>query len=75
MSLGMHYNIEEGEEDLNTYLFDQTVFNIEDGYVKALTGIGLGIEMNEQVVRRISKETGHWQCKEFYGPDSSIREW
>ncbi|KAL1876142.1 hypothetical protein Plec18167_005405 [Paecilomyces lecythidis] len=75
MSLGMHYNVEAGEEDLNTYLVDQTVFDIEDGYVKAPTGVGLGIEINEEVVRRISKETGHWQCKEFYGPDGSIREW
>ena len=75
MSLGMHYNVEAGEEDLNTYIVDQTVFDIEDGYVKAPTGAGLGIEINEEVVRRIAKETGAWQCKEFYGPDGSIREW
>ncbi|GAD97011.1 mandelate racemase/muconate lactonizing enzyme family protein [Paecilomyces variotii No. 5] len=75
MSLGMHYNVEAGEEDLNTYLVDQTVFDIEDGYVKAPTGVGLGIEVNEEVVRKISKDTGHWECKEFYGPDGSIREW
>ena len=75
MSLGMHYNVEAGEEDLNTYLVDQTVFDIEDGYVKAPKGVGLGIEINEEVVRRISKNTEAWQCKEFYGADGSIREW
>lgn len=75
MSLGMHYNVEAGEEDLNTYLVDQTVFDIKDGYVDALTGHGLGIEINEEVVREISKDTKPWQCKEFYGPDGSIREW
>ena len=75
MSLGMHYNVEVGEEDLNTYLVDKSVFDIEDGYVKALTGVGLGIEIDEEVVRRISQDTQHWQCKEFYGPDGSIREW
>lgn len=75
MSLGMHYNIEAGEEDLNTYIVDQSVFDIEEGYVKAPTGVGLGIEINEEVVRRISKDTAAWQCKEFYGPDGSIREW
>jgi len=75
MSLGMHYNVEAGEQDLNTYLVDQTVFAIEDGYVKALTGHGLGIEVNEEMVRKISKETEPWQPKEFYGPDGSIREW
>jgi len=75
MSLGMHYNVEAGEEDLNTYIIDQSVFDIEDGYVKAPTGVGLGIEVNEEVVRRIAKNTEAWQPKEFYGPDGSIREW
>lgn len=75
MSLGMHYNTEAGEEDLLTYVKDQSVFDIKDGYVKVLTGPGLGIEVDEEAVRRISKETGYWQCKEFYGPDGSIREW
>ncbi|KAH0845453.1 hypothetical protein AYO21_06158 [Fonsecaea monophora] len=75
MSLGMHYNVEAGEEDLNTYLVDPAVFAIRDGYVDALTGPGLGIEIDEAVVRRIAQSTGHWQCKEFYGPDGSIREW
>ncbi|KAL6240320.1 hypothetical protein RBB50_012758 [Rhinocladiella similis] len=75
MSLGMHYNVEAGEEDLNTYLIDQTVFAIEDGFVKAPSGCGLGIEINEEVVRRIAKGTKPWQPKEFYGPDGAIREW
>lgn len=71
----MHYNTEAGVEDLDTYLVDKSVFDIEDGYVKALTGPGLGIEIDEEVVRRISKDSQPWQCKEFYGPDGSIREW
>lgn len=75
MSLGMHYNVEAGEEDLNTYLVDPSVFAIDNGYVKALTGVGLGIEVDEDVVRRISKSTEPWQPKGFYGEDGSIREW
>jgi galactonate dehydratase len=75
MSLGMHYNVEAGEHDLNTYLLDQTVFAIEGGYVKAPTGHGLGIEIDEEMVRKVSKETAPWQPKEFYGPDGGIREW
>lgn len=75
MSLGMHYNVEAGEEDLNTYVVDPAVFDIVDGYVKAPTGAGLGIEINEQLVRKLAKETEPWQCKEFYGPDGAIREW
>lgn len=75
MSLGMHYNVEAGEIDLNTYLKDQTVFTIKDGYVAAPTGPGLGIEIDEAMVRKIAAETEPWQCKEFYGPDGSLREW
>ena len=76
MSLGIHYNVEEGEEDLNTYLIDQSVFDIKDGYVDALTGHGLGIEVNEEVVRRMSNtDTAPWRTKQFHGPDGSIREW
>ncbi|GME46785.1 Mandelate racemase muconate lactonizing enzyme family protein [Neofusicoccum parvum] len=75
MSLGMHYNVEAGDIDLLTYLKDPSVFDIEEGFVKAPTGIGLGIEIDEEMVRTIAKETAPWQCKEFYGVDGGIREW
>lgn len=75
MSLGMHYNTEAGDIDLTTYLKDPSVFDIEEGYVKAPTGPGLGIEIDEDLVRKIAAETEPWKCKEFYGPDGSIREW
>lgn len=77
MSLGMHYNTEAGDGiDLLTYLKDPSVFDIGNGgYVKAPTGYGLGIDIDEEIVKKISKETVPWQCKEFHGPDGSIREW
>ncbi|KAI5242666.1 mandelate racemase/muconate lactonizing enzyme family protein [Aureobasidium subglaciale] len=75
MSLGMHYNTEAGDIDLNTYLKDQSVFAIDGGHVAAPTGPGLGIEVDEEMIRKISAETQPWQPKEFFGPDGSIREW
>ncbi|KAJ5669915.1 uncharacterized protein N7477_005278 [Penicillium maclennaniae] len=75
MSLGMHYNVEAGDIDLNSYLVDKTVFDITEGFVAAPSKPGLGIDIDEELVRRISKETEPWQPKEFYGPDGSIREW
>lgn len=77
MSLGIHYNTEAGDDiDLLTYLKDPAVFDIgNSGRIKALTGYGLGIEIDEDMVRKISKETLPWQCKVFHGPDGSIREW
>ncbi|KAI1121181.1 galactonate dehydratase [Nemania abortiva] len=77
MSLGMHYNTEAGDDiDLLTYLKDPSVFDIGNGgYVKAPKGYGLGIEIDEEIVKQISKKTLPWQCKVFHGPDGSIREW
>lgn len=75
MSLGMHYNVEAGDIDLNSYLVDKRVFDINDGYVLAPSGAGLGIEINEEMVRQMSKETEPWQPKSFFGPDGAIREW
>lgn len=75
MSLGIHYNTEAGQEDLATYLVDNSVFRIENGYVAALRGPGLGIEVDENAVRRISQDSMPWQPREFYGPDGSVREW
>jgi len=75
MSLGMHYNTEAGDIDLLTYLKNPKVFDIEQGYVLAPSGYGLGVEIDEVLIRKIGKETEPWQCKEFYGPDGGIREW
>ncbi|KAJ9630606.1 hypothetical protein H2203_001129 [Taxawa tesnikishii (nom. ined.)] len=75
MSLGMHYNVEAGDIDLNTYLKDQSVFDIKDGHVAAPTGPGLGIDIDEDMVRKIAAETDPWPPKEFFGPDGAIREW
>lgn len=77
MSLGIHYNTtESGEEyDITNYIKDTSVFDVKDGYVKALDGPGLGIEVDEEEVRRVSKGTKPWVTTGFFGPDGSIREW
>jgi galactonate dehydratase len=75
ISLGIHYNLEAGDMDLTSYLKDQIVFHIKDGYVDAPKGPGLGIEIDEDLVMRISRETKPWQPKGFHGPDGSVREW
>jgi galactonate dehydratase len=75
MSVGIHYNTEAGEHDIASYLKDGSVFDVHDGYVKALTGIGLGIEVDEDEVRKVAADTPPWLPKEFYGVDGGIREW
>lgn len=75
MSLAMHYNVEAGDIHLNSYLVDKTVFDVQEGFVAAPTKPGLGIEIDEELVRRVSRETELWQPEAFYGADGSIREW
>lgn len=65
--MGMHYNVEAGDIDLLTYLKEPSVFDIKDGHVAAPTGPGLGIEIDEDMVRKIAKETSPWQPLEFTG--------
>ncbi|KAI5847859.1 enolase C-terminal domain-like protein [Morchella snyderi] len=80
MSLGIHYNkmtpAGAGIWDLNSYLKDTSVFEVNEGYVKGLTGVGLGIEVDEALIRKVSTECKTaWRCLEFHGPDGAIREW
>ncbi|EOD49142.1 Mandelate racemase/muconate lactonizing enzyme [Neofusicoccum parvum] len=75
MSQGIHYNTEAGDFDIHSYVVDASVFNVKDGYVDALTGPGLGIEINEELVRKVAQTSTPWPNGEFYGPDGSIREW
>ncbi|GAB1200770.1 hypothetical protein APSETT444_010149 [Aspergillus pseudonomiae] len=75
MSLGIHYNTEAGDYDITSYVKDASVFAVKDGYVDALTAPGLGIEVDEETVRRVAQTTEPWQPKEFFGPDGGIREW
>lgn len=75
MSLGIHYNVEAGEYDICNYIQDRTVWDVKDGYVEGLKGIGLGIEVDEEEVRKVAANAIAWQPKGFMGPDGSIREW
>jgi galactonate dehydratase len=71
-SLGIHYN--QGN-DLLDYLEDASVFAYEDGHVKIPQGPGLGISVNEEVVRRMA-QTGHrWRNPVWRHRDGSVAEW
>jgi galactonate dehydratase len=71
-SLGIHYN--QGN-DLLDYVVDPSVFKYEDGMVKIPKGPGLGIEINEDYVKRMA-EIGHdWKNPIWRHKDGSIAEW
>ena len=71
-SLGIHYN--QGS-DLLDYLADPSVFAYKDGYVERLAAPGLGIEVDEDKVRRMA-EVGHrWRNPVWRQADGSVAEW
>lgn len=76
MSLGIHYNTLEGSgQDLTSYVKNPEVLDVKDGYMKLPTGPGLGIEVDEDWVRREAKDAKAWVSPGFIGPGGEIREW
>ena len=71
-SLGIHYN--QGS-DLLDYLVDKNVFRYEAGYVAIPEKPGLGIEINEDHVRKMSTESHNWRNPVWRHEDGSIAEW
>ncbi|KAF2676808.1 mandelate racemase/muconate lactonizing protein-like protein [Lentithecium fluviatile CBS 122367] len=72
MSLGIHYN--EGA-DLMSYVVDKGIWRIDGGYVELMPGVGLGIEVDEDAVRRASVDAKAWVSPGFIGPGREVREW
>lgn len=77
MSQGIHYNTEAagGVYDIHSYVKDASVFEVKDGYVKKLTGPGLGIEVDEDAVRQAAENAKPWPLQGFTGEDGGLREW
>ena len=75
MSLGIHYNVEAGQYDIGDYIHNGAVWDVKDGYVEGLKGMGLGVEVDEEEVRKVAVNAVAWLPKGFMGPDGSIREW
>ncbi|MBD0382475.1 galactonate dehydratase [Paenibacillus sedimenti] len=71
-SLGIHYN--QGS-DLLDYLVDPSVFKYEDGFVRNLTGPGLGIEVNEAKVREMAAIGHNWKNPVWRQADGTVAEW
>jgi galactonate dehydratase len=72
----MHYNT--GGFDLFTYMKNPEVFAVKQGAIELLTGPGLGIELNEELIRSEAQEAAKldpWINPIFRGPDGAVREW
>lgn len=73
MSLGIHYNA--GGYDLLTYLANPSVFALADGFVQVPTAPGLGIQVNEALIRDLAKAPHRWRNPVWRVADGSVAEW
>ncbi|KAF7917638.1 uncharacterized protein EAE98_010054 [Botrytis deweyae] len=73
MSLGIHYNV--GGQDLTSYTTNPEVWKVTGGYIDLMKGPGLGIDIDEEQVRRLSQGAEPWVSPGFIGPGGEIREW
>jgi galactonate dehydratase len=71
-SLGIHYN---ATGDLAEYVMPGRGFTLKDGFLDIPQGPGLGIEVNEEHVRRQAAIGHDWRAPEWRHDDGSIAEW
>ncbi|MFN8376104.1 MAG: enolase C-terminal domain-like protein [Anaerolineae bacterium] len=71
-SLGIHYN---RGNDLLDYLTDAGVFAYDGGFVRLPSAPGLGISINEEVVREAAKKGHQWRNPLWRLEDGSVAEW
>jgi len=71
-SLGIHYN--QGN-DLLDYIKDPSVFSYSEGHVAIPQGPGLGIDVNEEFVRKMAKIGHDWKNPVWRHQDGSVAEW
>jgi galactonate dehydratase len=71
-SLGIHYN---ATGDLGDYLLPGSGFALKDGFLDIPQRPGLGIEINEEHVRRQAAIGHDWRAPEWRHDDGSVAEW
>ncbi len=71
-SIGIHYN--QGAEVLD-YVLDKTPLKFVDGFVERLMAPGLGIEIDEDAVRRADRSGHAWRSPVWRHADGAYAEW
>ena len=72
MSLGIHYNV---GADLFTYCKQKEQLTPTDGFLAIPTGPGLGVDIDEDVVRDLHKDRHRWRNPIWRQEDGSFAEW
>ncbi|WP_300381689.1 galactonate dehydratase [Clostridium sp.] len=71
-SLGIHYN--KGF-DLLDFVKNKEIFQYKDGYLEIPKGPGLGLEIDEELVEKVSAEGLYWTNPSWKNYDGTIAEW
>ena len=71
-SMGIHYN--KGKDVLD-YVKNKEDFKFTDGYVDICSKAGLGVDVNEELVRELSKTLHNWKNPIWRHKDGSFAEW
>jgi galactonate dehydratase len=67
----LHYNVGVGLLD---YLGDPKVFAFNDGFVSPPRGPELGVELDEEKLRK-AQTAEHWQRPTWRNEDGSLAQW
>ncbi|MGE5063735.1 MAG: galactonate dehydratase [Myxococcales bacterium] len=73
ISLGIHYNT--GGHDLLNFVLNKEALTPIDGYLPVPMGPGLGIDIDEPMVREADKNRHRWRNPIFRTRDGSFAEW
>ncbi|WP_149195277.1 galactonate dehydratase [Luteimonas suaedae] len=71
-SIGIHYN---EHADLLDYVRNPDDFRCEAGYIRALPGPGLGVEIDEERLLEASRSPPAWRNPLWRHADGSVAEW
>lgn len=71
-SMGIHYNT---TADLLDFVVNPEVFDFSSGSILRPTGAGLGVEIDEDAVRRSAAEHTGWRSPIWDHADGSFAEW
>ncbi|MGG7058827.1 galactonate dehydratase [Clostridium nigeriense] len=71
-SLGIHYN--KGF-DLLDFVKNKEIFQYKDGFLEIPTKPGLGLEIDEELVEKVSAEGLYWRNPSWKNYDGTIAEW
>lgn len=71
-SLGIHYN---RGGDLLDYLADPSIYRYKDGFIDIPPGPGLGVDIDEEALRRAAQTPHNWKNPLWRNFDGTVAEW